>query len=124
MENVILNLVINARDAMREGGKLFLCTEDTQIDAGDGHDIPPGNYVKLIIRDTGTGMSEDVRAKALDPFFTTKPIGQGTGLGLSMSSGFISQSKGYMAIESVLGDGTSITIHLPQVGPIGATGRK
>jgi signal transduction histidine kinase len=112
MENVVLNLIINARDAMPEGGKIFLCTEDAQIAAGG--DVPPGNYVKLTIRDTGVGMSEDVRAKALDPFFTTKPMGQGTGLGLSMSSGFISQSKGYMDIESAPQKGTTIAIYLPR----------
>ena len=123
MENVILNLVINARDAMPDGGKLFLGTEDTRIAAEDGGDIPPGSYVTLTIRDTGTGMSDEVRAKALDPFFTTKPMGQGTGLGLSMSSGFVSQSRGYMTIESVLEKGTSITIHLPRAEPGGATGR-
>jgi signal transduction histidine kinase len=114
MENVVLNLVINARDAMPDGGRLFLSTDDVQIAAMDMGDVPPGRYVKLTLRDTGIGMSEDVRAKALDPFFTTKPMGQGTGLGLSTSSGFISQSKGYMDIESTRGLGTTIAIFLPR----------
>jgi signal transduction histidine kinase len=111
MENVLLNLVINARDAMPRGGKLFLTTED--IEVTDDPDVPPGSYVKLIVRDTGVGMSEDVRAKALDPFFTTKPSGQGTGLGLSTTFGFVSQSGGTMSIDSELGKGTAITILLP-----------
>jgi len=111
MENVLLNLVINARDAMPRGGKLFLTTQDVEI--VDDPDVPPGSYVKLIVRDTGIGMSEDVRAKALDPFFTTKPTGQGTGLGLSTTFGFISQSGGTMNIDSELGKGTAIAIFLP-----------
>ena len=111
MENVLLNLVINARDAMPHGGKLFLTTED--VDVTDDPDVPPGSYVKLVVRDTGIGMSEDVRAKALDPFFTTKPSGQGTGLGLSTTFGFISQSGGTMSIDSELGKGTAIAIFLP-----------
>jgi signal transduction histidine kinase len=111
MENVLLNLVINARDAMPNGGKLFLATED--IDVADDPDVPPGSYVKLVVRDTGVGMSEDVRAKAFDPFFTTKPTGQGTGLGLSTTIGFISQSGGTMSMDSELGKGTAITIFLP-----------
>ena len=113
MENVILNLVINARDAMPQGGKLFLTTDDLDAIDKDNLDVPPGPYVKLIVRDTGTGMSEDVRAKALDPFFTTKPTGQGTGLGLSTTFGFISQSGGTMSIESEPGRGTAIIILLP-----------
>ena len=111
MENVLLNLVINARDAMPRGGKLFLTTQDVEI--VDDPDVPPGSYVKLVVRDTGVGMSEDVRAKALDPFFTTKPTGQGTGLGLSTTFGFISQSGGAMSIDSELGKGTAIAIYLP-----------
>jgi signal transduction histidine kinase len=111
MENVLLNLVINARDAMPHGGKLFLTTEDIEVE--DDPDVPPGSYVKLVVRDTGIGMTEEVRAKALDPFFTTKPTGQGTGLGLSMTVGFISQSGGSMSIDSELGKGTAIVILLP-----------
>jgi signal transduction histidine kinase len=116
MENVLLNLVINARDAMPRGGKLFLTTEDIEVrtTSADNPDVPPGTYVKLVVRDTGEGMSEDVREKALDPFFTTKPSGQGTGLGLSTTFGFISQSGGYMTIDSAPGRGTAITILLPR----------
>jgi signal transduction histidine kinase len=118
MENVILNLVINARDAMPAGGRLFLRTEDASLAAPrseDGQEIPAGHYVKLSVADTGIGMSPEVRAKALDPFFTTKPSGQGTGLGLSMTFGFISQSGGYMTIDSTPGEGTTIGIFLPKV---------
>jgi signal transduction histidine kinase len=116
MENVLLNLVINARDAMPRGGKLFLTTEDVEVRLAspDNRDVPPGPYVKLVVRDTGVGMSEEVREKALDPFFTTKPSGQGTGLGLSTTFGFISQSGGYMSIESAPGMGTAINILLPK----------
>jgi signal transduction histidine kinase len=114
MENVILNLVINARDAMPRGGKLFLTSADVRIADGEAGDLPAGEYVKLTVRDTGVGMPEEVRAKALDPFFTTKPIGQGTGLGLSTSFGFISQSRGNMEIDSAPGKGTTITIFLPR----------
>ena len=123
MENVLLNLVINARDAMPRGGKLFLTTEDLEVrtTSTENRDVPPGLYVKLVVRDTGVGMSEEVREKALDPFFTTKPPGQGTGLGLSTTFGFISQSGGYMTIDSALEKGTAITILLPRAeAPEGA----
>lgn len=117
MENVILNLVINARDAMPTGGRLLLRTEDIDIVAPrrEFPDAPAGPYVAITLRDTGAGMSEEVRAKALDPFFTTKPAGQGTGLGLSTSFGFISQSGGTLAIQSAPGKGTTIAILLPRV---------
>ena len=83
MENVLLNLAINARDAMPDGGNLFLSTADVAVTAAAAFEegIPAGEYVSLQIRDTGVGMSDEVRAKALDPFFTTKPVGQGTGFG-------------------------------------------
>jgi len=117
-ENVILNLVNNARDAMPGGGKLVLRTGDEHVAAPNGFadDVAPGDYVRLDVRDNGMGMSEDVRARALDPFFTTKPPGQGTGLGLSTAFGFIRQSGGYMDIETEPGRGTTITILLPRSG--------
>ena len=114
MENVILNLVINARDAMPRGGALFIGTKDCSVGEDSGSDIPPGDYVELIVRDSGIGMSAEVRAKALDPFFTTKPVGQGTGLGLSTTYGFITQSGGQMKIDSELQRGTAIRIFLPR----------
>ena len=116
MENVLLNLAINARDAMPTGGRLTFSTRNCEIDeaAQEAEDIIAGEYVELLIRDTGTGMTEEVRAKALDPFFTTKPHGKGTGLGLSMSFGFIRQSAGYLDISSAMGTGTTIRILLPR----------
>lgn len=123
MENVVLNLVINARDAMPLGGSLFIGTEDCVVQDTDGRsgEIPPGEYIGLTIRDTGTGMSADIRAKALDPFFTTKPVGQGTGLGLSTTYGFITQSGGQMTIDSEPQQGTAIRIFLPRYRQAEAT---
>lgn len=116
MENVLLNLVINARDAMLEGGTLTIETEDISRDrALPGYGgIPPDDYVRLSVVDTGTGMSDEVRTKALDPFFTTKAEGQGTGLGLSMIYGFVTQSGGHLHIASGLGTGTNVTMFMPR----------
>lgn len=114
MENVILNLVINARDAMPDGGRIIIATQNEQVNAADGRDVPAGDYVKLTVRDDGCGMPEDVRSRAFDPFFTTKPPGQGTGLGLSTAFGFVEQSGGYMNIDTAPGEGTTITILLPR----------
>ena len=116
MENVILNLAINARDAMPEGGRLSIETTDMRADTPDGPDgVAPGDYVRLAIRDTGSGMPDEVRERAIDPFFTTKPPGQGTGLGLSMTFGYVRQSNGYLTIESEPGKGTTITILMPRL---------
>jgi len=113
MENVILNLAINARDAMPEGGTLTIETKDLSLVGSDpGGEVTPGEYVRLNVRDTGTGMTDEVRKRAVDPFFTTKPHGQGTGLGLSMAFGFIRQSDGYLNIETTPGKGTTIAILL------------
>jgi len=116
MENVLLNLAINARDAMPDGGRLILATCNVRVDEPEGarQGLRPGEYVELVVTDTGFGMSEDVRAKALDPFFTTKPHGKGTGLGLSTTFGYIRQSGGALDIESALGRGTTIRIRLPR----------
>jgi signal transduction histidine kinase len=116
MESVLLNLAINARDAMPQGGHLTLATRNCRIEEGaqESGDVIAGEYVELLVRDTGTGMTDEVRAKALDPFFTTKPHGKGTGLGLSMSFGFIRQSAGYLEIESAAASGTTIRILLPR----------
>jgi signal transduction histidine kinase len=113
MENVILNLAINARDAMPGGGTITLETNDASVTehlAG----IDRGDYVELRVRDTGTGMTQEVRNRAVDPFYTTKPQGQGTGLGLSMAFAFIRQSNGHMNIETAPGKGTTIIILLPR----------
>jgi len=122
MENVILNLAINSRDAMPEGGKLVVETADLHLARPEAPfaDAPPGDYVRLSVIDNGAGMSEEVRQRAVDPFFTTKPQGQGTGLGLSMIFGFIQQSKGYFHIDSKLGEETRVIMLLPRYQGDGA----
>jgi signal transduction histidine kinase len=116
MENVLLNLAINARDAMPDGGRLTIATSNMHVEKplADFEDLAPGDYIRLTVQDTGVGMPEDVRQKAIDPFFTTKPQGQGTGLGLSMTFGYIRQSNGYLKIDSTVGVGTTITILMPR----------
>ena len=116
LENAILNLAINARDAMPEGGRLTLSTSVVEVDEGAAAITPdmwPGRYVVIAVTDTGVGMAPDVLDKVFDPFFTTKPIGQGTGLGLSMVYGFARQSGGSVRIVSRPGEGTSVRIYLP-----------
>ncbi|WP_142848183.1 PAS domain-containing protein [Telmatospirillum sp. J64-1] len=117
LESAILNLVINARDAMPDGGQLTIETGNAQLDdafAARQREVKPGEYVCLCVTDTGTGMTPDVMARAFDPFFTTKPIGQGTGLGLSMIYGFARQSEGYAKIYSEVGRGTTVKLYLPR----------
>ncbi|MEY4708125.1 MAG: hypothetical protein RJB58_1848, partial [Pseudomonadota bacterium] len=120
MENVILNLAINARDALPDGGKVTVATRDVMLDAPppevEREGFVPGAYVALSVSDTGAGMPEEVRRRAVDPFFTTKPLGKGTGLGLSMSFGFVRQSGGYLTIDSTPGKGTIVTILMPRDG--------
>jgi PAS domain S-box-containing protein len=114
LENALLNLCINARDAMPEGGTLLIETSNRRIDERSAreHDLPPGQYVKIGVSDTGTGMTPDVIAHAFEPFFTTKPIG--TGLGLSMIHGFARQSGGQVRIYSEVGKGTMVCLYLPR----------
>ncbi|MFF8801930.1 MULTISPECIES: PAS domain S-box protein [unclassified Methylobacterium] len=116
LENALLNLCINARDAMPDGGRITIETANKRLDAPAArlHDMPPGQYLSLCVTDTGTGMSPDVIAKAFDPFFTTKPTGQGTGLGLSMIYGFAKQSGGQVRIYSEIGQGTTVCLYLPR----------
>jgi len=116
LENALLNLCINARDAMPDGGKLTIETANRWLDPriARDRDLPPGQYVSLCVSDTGTGMPPDVIAKAFDPFFTTKPIGMGTGLGLSMIYGFSKQSGGQVRIHSEVGRGTTVCLYLPR----------
>jgi signal transduction histidine kinase len=119
MENVILNLAINARDAMPEGGTLEIATRDMHFAEAprgvEGERFAPGDYVALSLSDSGEGMAEEVRQRAVDPFFTTKPLGKGTGLGLSMTFGYVRQSGGYLLIDSTPGAGTIITILMPRM---------
>jgi CheY-like chemotaxis protein len=116
LENALLNLCINARDAMPDGGRLTVETANKWLDERSARDreLPPGQYVSLCVTDTGTGMSPEIIARAFDPFFTTKPLGQGTGLGLSMIYGFVRQSGGQVRIYSELDQGTTMCLYLPR----------
>jgi nitrogen-specific signal transduction histidine kinase/CheY-like chemotaxis protein len=116
LENALLNLCINARDAMAAGGTLTISTKNAVLQGKQAvdFDLPPGEYLTLSVADTGSGMSSDVIAHAFDPFFTTKPMGKGTGLGLSMIYGFARQSGGTVHIQSELKVGTRMTLYLPR----------
>jgi len=117
LESALLNLVLNARDAMPDGGMLMIETFNRKLDrtfTNAYENLLPGDYVVLSVTDTGCGMPENVISRAFDPFFTTKPIGQGTGLGLSMIYGFTKQSHGHVSIESQVGNGTTVQLFLPR----------
>ena len=140
LENAIINLAINARDAMPEGGKLTIETWNTHLDqayAAQNPEVASGQYAVICISDTGVGMDLETLAKAVEPFFTTKEIGRGTGLGLSMVYGFVKQSGGHIKIYSELGEGTTVKMYLPRllgtfhaenddspIAPIGAFGNE
>lgn len=116
LENALLNLAVNARDAMPDGGTLTIECSNQKIEGRAARDleVEPGNYVRVVVRDSGEGMSAEVRSHAFEPFFTTKDIGKGSGLGLSMVFGFAQQSGGAAVIESVEGSGTSVALYLPE----------
>ena len=117
LENALLNLCINARDAMTDGGRITIRTDNRTVDEGAAKrlDLTVGEYVVLTVSDSGTGMSPETIERAFDPFYTTKPLGEGTGLGLSMIYGFARQSGGQVRIRSQLGHGTQITMYFPRI---------
>jgi len=116
MEQVMMNLVLNARDAMPTGGAIVVCTARRQLRAALQHRfgvVPPGDYVTLVVKDSGSGMAPDVLERLFEPFFTTKPQGKGTGLGLATVHGIVLQSSGYITVESAVGRGSEFTVFLP-----------
>jgi signal transduction histidine kinase len=120
VENAVLNLAINGRDAMPKGGKLIIETQNIDLGAENNcaeYGLVPGEYVRLSVSDTGTGMPPEVVARAFEPFFTTKPAGRGTGLGLASIYGFVKQSGGNATIYSKPGRGTTVNLYLPRVTP-------
>jgi PAS domain S-box-containing protein len=119
LESSILNLTINARDAMPQGGKITIASHSVRIEQAElaeQHNVKPGDYVCILVTDTGAGMTPEVLEHVFEPFFTTKPIGQGTGLGLPMIYGFARQSGGFVHIDSASGVGTTVRLYLPRSG--------
>jgi two-component system, cell cycle sensor histidine kinase and response regulator CckA len=118
IEQVLINLTVNAQDAMPKGGQLTIETRNVHVPGPSGRytdDIAPGDYVLIVVLDTGHGMEREVQARIFEPFFTTKKMGQGTGLGLSMAYGVVQQSGGHIRLESKVGEGTTFRIYLPRV---------
>ncbi|HEX8643997.1 MAG TPA: ATP-binding protein [Allosphingosinicella sp.] len=114
LENAIVNLCVNARDAMDGSGELRIAVANLELADGEVGQLPAGEYVRISVADTGTGIAPEHLDRVLEPFFTTKPVGKGTGLGLSQIFGFARQSGGDIAIESALGEGTKVSIYLPR----------
>jgi CheY-like chemotaxis protein len=115
-ESSLLNLVVNARDAMPSGGRLTITVQNAPIGRGEASrlEVTPGDYIRVAVADTGTGMPPEMREHAFEPFFTTKDVGKGTGLGLAQVYGFVKQSGGAVTIDSAPGDGTTISLYLPR----------
>jgi two-component system cell cycle sensor histidine kinase/response regulator CckA len=118
LSNAIINLVVNARDAMPSGGTVVIKTVNqtvNKLSALGTAIMPPGDYVRIEVSDTGTGMPQEIQSKIFDPFFTTKPVGQGTGLGLATVYGIVKQTGGFITVDSEVGKGTSFNIYLPRL---------
>jgi two-component system cell cycle sensor histidine kinase/response regulator CckA len=116
--NAIINLVVNARDAMPSGGTVTIRTDNETVSAAAALGtaiMPAGDYVRIQVADTGTGMSKEIQSKIFDPFFTTKPVGQGTGLGLATVYGIVKQTGGFITVDSDVGKGTCFNIYLPRL---------
>ncbi len=119
IEQVVLNLAVNARDAMPNGGKLTVETSNVELDTpsvGEGNEIASGPYIMLTVADTGIGMTAEVQSRLFEPFFTTKPLGQGTGLGLSTAYAIVKRARGHIALSSELNRGTTFKVFFPRVG--------
>lgn len=120
LEQVLMNLVVNGRDAMADGGEITICTENVHLESGltlNRVNIPKGEYVRITVSDEGSGISPEILDKIFDPFFTTKKQGEGTGLGLSTAYGIVKQTGGYIFCRSVLGEGTKFTLYFPAQSP-------
>lgn len=114
-EVALLNLVSNARDAMPDGGTLIIATEHVDLGERQIGQLPSGRYVKVTVKDSGCGMPAEVASRAIEPFFTTKEIGKGTGMGLSQVYGFVQQCEGDLALETAIGKGTAVSLYLPAI---------
>jgi CheY-like chemotaxis protein len=114
LTQIFMNLVTNARDAMPTGGRIRVATAPVSVERGHPNpDASPGKYTRITVSDTGQGMSAEVAARAFEPFFSTKPIGRGTGLGLAMVYGLVRQAGGFVELESATGVGTAIRVYFP-----------